>query len=152
PSGPTRTPAPCPEAGAAPGKDRRRRPGPGGRRRCRAWRLAGAAYPFSRALIEGQARGGGRKELKHGGHGEIGTRRRRHFSFSVFSVPSVFNHFSPRLRVKQLRRKASMTDIPTFVTHLECGWTGERVAADRLHNLSPQGYPLLVRYDLAGVA
>ena len=45
-----------------------------------------------------------------------------------------------------------MSDIPTFVTHLECGWTGERVAADRLHNLSPQGYPLLVRYDLAGVA
>src|ERR1051325_7643388 len=46
----------------------------------------------------------------------------------------------------------SMKDLPTFVTHLECGWTGERVAADRLHNLSPQGYPLLVRYDLAGVA
>jgi threonine synthase len=45
-----------------------------------------------------------------------------------------------------------MSDLPTFVTHLECGWTGERVAADRLHNLSPQGYPLLVRYDLAGVA
>jgi threonine synthase len=44
-----------------------------------------------------------------------------------------------------------MNDLPTFVTHLECGWTGERVAADRLHNLSPQGYPLLVRYDLAGV-
>jgi threonine synthase len=45
-----------------------------------------------------------------------------------------------------------MYEFPTFVTHLECGWTGERVAADRLHNLSPQGYPLLVRYDLAGVA
>jgi len=45
-----------------------------------------------------------------------------------------------------------MNDLPTFVTHLECGWTGERVAADRLHNLSPQGYPLLVRYDLAGAA
>jgi threonine synthase len=45
-----------------------------------------------------------------------------------------------------------MTDLPTFVTHLECGWTGERVAADRLHNLSPQGYPLLVRYDFAGIA
>lgn len=43
-------------------------------------------------------------------------------------------------------------DLPTFVTHLECGWTGERIAADRLHNLSPQGYPLLVRYDLAGAA
>jgi threonine synthase len=45
-----------------------------------------------------------------------------------------------------------MTDLPTFVTHLECGWTGERVAADRLLNLSPQGHPLLVRYDLAGIA
>ncbi|MFO0987599.1 MAG: threonine synthase [Alphaproteobacteria bacterium] len=45
-----------------------------------------------------------------------------------------------------------MSDLPTFVTHLECGWTGERVAADRLHNLSPQGHPLLVRYDLAGAA
>ncbi len=45
-----------------------------------------------------------------------------------------------------------MNDRPTFVTHLECGWTGERVAGDRLHNLSPKGYPLLVRYDLAGVA
>lgn len=42
-------------------------------------------------------------------------------------------------------------DTPTFVTHLECGMTGERLPADTLHNLSPKGYPLLVRYDLAGV-
>jgi threonine synthase len=41
---------------------------------------------------------------------------------------------------------------PTFVTHLECGMTGERVAADTLHNLSPAGKPLLVRYDLESVA
>ncbi|MGI8526669.1 MAG: threonine synthase [Pseudolabrys sp.] len=40
---------------------------------------------------------------------------------------------------------------PTFVTHLECGFTGERVAADIIHNLSGAGKPLLVRYDLAGV-
>ena len=40
----------------------------------------------------------------------------------------------------------------TFVTHLECAMTGERVAADRLRNLSPAGFPLLVRYDLAGAA
>jgi len=39
---------------------------------------------------------------------------------------------------------------PTFVTHLECAMTGERVAPDRLHNLSPAGFPLLVRYDLDG--
>ena len=40
---------------------------------------------------------------------------------------------------------------PTFVTHLECSMTGERYAADELHNLSRAGKPLLVRYDLAGV-
>jgi threonine synthase len=40
---------------------------------------------------------------------------------------------------------------PTFVTHLECAATGERHDADRLHNLSRAGMPLLVRYDLAGV-
>lgn len=43
------------------------------------------------------------------------------------------------------------TERPTFVTHLECGHTGERHEADRLWNLSRQGKPLLVRYDLAGV-
>jgi threonine synthase len=37
---------------------------------------------------------------------------------------------------------------PTFVTHLECSATGERLEADRPHNLSPAGKPLLVRYDL----
>ena len=40
---------------------------------------------------------------------------------------------------------------PTFVTHLECAMTGERYAADQLHDLSRAGKPLLVRYDLAGV-
>jgi len=40
---------------------------------------------------------------------------------------------------------------PTFVTHLECSLTGERYAADEVHNLSRAGKPLLVRYDLAGV-
>jgi threonine synthase len=43
------------------------------------------------------------------------------------------------------------TDRPTFVTHLECSATGERYAADELHNLSRAGKPLLVRYDLDGV-
>jgi len=42
-------------------------------------------------------------------------------------------------------------DRPTFVTHLECAYTGERYAADEVHNLSRAGKPLLVRYDLAGV-
>jgi threonine synthase len=42
-------------------------------------------------------------------------------------------------------------ETPNFVTHLECGMTGERLPAGQLHNLSPQGFPILVRYDLAGV-
>ena len=40
----------------------------------------------------------------------------------------------------------------TFVTNLECSLTGERYDADTLHNLSRAGRPLLVRYDLGGVA
>ncbi len=43
-------------------------------------------------------------------------------------------------------------DIPTFVTHLECSMTGERVEADRVHGLSAAGKPLLVRYDLEALA
>jgi threonine synthase len=35
--------------------------------------------------------------------------------------------------------------------HLECSWTGEVFEADRPHNLSRAGKPLLVRYDLDGV-
>jgi threonine synthase len=43
------------------------------------------------------------------------------------------------------------TERKTFVTHLECAFTGERYAADEVHNLSRAGKPLLVRYDLDGV-
>jgi threonine synthase len=43
------------------------------------------------------------------------------------------------------------TERPTYVTHLECGYTGERYPADQVHNLSRAGKPLLVRYDLDGV-
>ncbi len=43
-----------------------------------------------------------------------------------------------------------ITERPTFVTHLECSWTGEIYEADRPHNLSRAGKPLLVRYDLDG--
>ena len=39
-------------------------------------------------------------------------------------------------------------DRPTFVSHLECSLTSERYQADTLHNLSREGKPLLVRYDL----
>ncbi len=45
-----------------------------------------------------------------------------------------------------------MTEIPTFTTHLECSETGKHYEADTLHNLSDTGKPLLVRYDLEGVA
>ena len=40
----------------------------------------------------------------------------------------------------------------TFVTHLECGLTGETVPADTVQGLSPAGRPLLVRYDLEAAA
>jgi threonine synthase len=43
-------------------------------------------------------------------------------------------------------------DLPSFVTHLECGLTGERYEADVLQGLSKAGRPLLVRYDLAAAA
>ncbi|OYD81349.1 threonine synthase [Azospirillum brasilense] len=43
------------------------------------------------------------------------------------------------------------TERPTFVTHLECAYTGERYDANTVHNLSKAGKPLLVRYDLEGV-
>jgi len=42
-------------------------------------------------------------------------------------------------------------DLPTFVTHLECGLTGERYPADTLQTVSRVGRPLLVRYDFDGV-
>ncbi len=40
------------------------------------------------------------------------------------------------------------TERANFVTHLECGATGEIVPAGELHNLSAAAKPLLVRYDL----
>ncbi|MBT8147889.1 MAG: threonine synthase [Gammaproteobacteria bacterium] len=45
-----------------------------------------------------------------------------------------------------------MSEVPTFVTHLECGYTGKVYPADTLHGLSEAGKPLLVRYDLEAVA
>ncbi len=50
-------------------------------------------------------------------------------------------------------RPAHLVDEhPTFVTHLECGLTGETVPADTVQGLSPAGRPLLVRYDLEAAA
>jgi threonine synthase len=44
------------------------------------------------------------------------------------------------------------TERPTFVTHLECSAEGDRYEPDTVHGLSKAGKPLLVRYDLDGVA
>lgn len=41
-----------------------------------------------------------------------------------------------------------MEEYPTFVTHLECSYTGKTYPADQLRGLSEAGKPLLVRYDL----
>ena len=46
----------------------------------------------------------------------------------------------------------SIPESATFVSHLECSQTGDRYPADKLHNLSKANKPLLVRYDLEGVA
>jgi threonine synthase len=43
------------------------------------------------------------------------------------------------------------SQYPTFVTHLECSYTGETYAPDTVRRLSDAGKPLLVRYDLGGV-
>ena len=45
-----------------------------------------------------------------------------------------------------------MTDWKSYLSHLECGATGDRIEADRLHNLSPAGKPILARYDLDALA
>ncbi|HJQ57945.1 MAG TPA: threonine synthase [Vineibacter sp.] len=44
-----------------------------------------------------------------------------------------------------------MVDYPSFVSRLECGMTGESLPIGVLHNLSPKGFPIVVRYDLGGV-
>ena len=42
-------------------------------------------------------------------------------------------------------------DLPTFVTHLECGLEGVRYPADTIQGLSQANRPLLVRYDLSAI-
>ena len=44
--------------------------------------------------------------------------------------------------------RLTMKEYPTFVTHLECSYTGKVYQADKLHGLSEDGKPLLVKYDL----
>ncbi|MBM4001374.1 MAG: threonine synthase [Planctomycetes bacterium] len=50
-----------------------------------------------------------------------------------------------------MREGMEILERPTFVTHLECGLSGERYACDRVHGLSRLAKPLLVRYDLNGL-
>ena len=45
-----------------------------------------------------------------------------------------------------------MKEYPSFVTHLECSYTGKVYPADQLHGLSEAGKPLLVKYDLEALA
>ncbi len=43
-------------------------------------------------------------------------------------------------------------DFETFVTHLECAYTGEKYEANQIHGLSAAGKPIIVKYDLKAVA
>ncbi len=44
-----------------------------------------------------------------------------------------------------------LKQYPTFVTHLECAYTGETYEADQVHGLSSAGKPIIVKYDLEAV-
>ena len=41
-----------------------------------------------------------------------------------------------------------MEEMRNYVTHLECGMNGSILDKNIIHNLSPDGYPILVRYNL----
>ena len=71
--------------------------------------------------------------------------------FAVLAMTSVFS-INGETRAMTGFNENTTTERPTFVTHLECSMTGKRYQADRLHGLSEAGKPLLVRYDLDGVA
>lgn len=45
-----------------------------------------------------------------------------------------------------------LSEYPTFVTHLECAYTGERYEVDKIHGLSSAGKPIIVKYDLEALA
>jgi threonine synthase len=62
-------------------------------------------------------------------------------------------HYGPELRRDiDVDVNSNVTvERPTFVTHLECSWTGQTYEADKPHNLSDAGKPLLVRYDLPAI-
>jgi len=39
--------------------------------------------------------------------------------------------------------------VASYVSHLECAYTGQHYPADGLHSISEEGKPLLVRYNLS---
>ena len=41
-----------------------------------------------------------------------------------------------------------MSKVSNFVTHLECSLTGKKYEKNKIHGLSEEGKPLLVRYNL----
>lgn len=51
-----------------------------------------------------------------------------------------------------LHNQNLIEEFDNFVTHLECGLSGEILPANKLQNLSSVGKPLLVRYDLGAIA
>ena len=51
-------------------------------------------------------------------------------------------------RPRKLKHCLNIPMTKTFATHLQCSKTGEHLAIDQPHGLSPEGWPLLVRYDL----
>jgi hypothetical protein len=62
-------------------------------------------------------------------------------------------HEEPIMSMPASGRPPHLVDEhPTFVTHLECGLTGEVLPADTIQGSLPAGRPLLVRYDLEAAA
>lgn len=57
---------------------------------------------------------------------------------------------SPEVHLQLLH--STFGELMTFVSHLECSFTGEVLPAGEIHGLSPAGWPLLVRYDLERLA
>jgi threonine synthase len=53
--------------------------------------------------------------------------------------------------VNRVNRADSEMSTRTAVTHLECSRTGTRYDAGTVQNLSSDGWPLLVRYDMEGL-
>jgi threonine synthase len=68
--------------------------------------------------------------------------------FRLFRILSWPSSLRPATKNDGIRR----IEIKMFVTHLECSKTGRIYEPNRLYNLSEAGKPLLVRYDLPGVA